>query len=101
MSKKVFCFDIDGTICTNTDGTYDVAEPMAERISKLNSLYDDGHEIILFTARGSTTGIDWSSKTKAQMHAWGVKYHKLMFGKPFAHVFIDDRAVKDTDWFSE
>lgn len=101
MEKKVFCFDIDGTICTNTNGTYDDAKPMEDRIRKLNALYDDGHEIILFTARGSTTGIDWSDKTKDQMDAWGVKYHKLIFGKPFAHVFIDDRAVKDIEWFAE
>jgi hypothetical protein len=101
MEKKVFCFDIDGTICTNTNGTYADAEPMVERINKLNALYDSGHEIVLFTARGSTTGIDWSDKTKEQMNTWGVKYHKLLFGKPFADVFIDDRAVKDIEWFAE
>jgi uncharacterized HAD superfamily protein len=101
MEKKIFCFDIDGTICTNTDGVYDDAKPMKDRINKLNDLYYKGHEIILFTARGSTTGIDWSAKTKEQMDSWGVKYHKLIFGKPFAHVFIDDRAVRDVEWFGE
>lgn len=99
MEKKVYCFDIDGTLCTNTEGAYEDAEPLVDRISKLNALYDAGHEIILFTARGSTTGIDWSNTTRNQMNAWGIKYHKLLFGKPFAHVFIDDRAVKDTEWF--
>ena len=24
---KVYCFDIDGTICTNTDGDYEKAKP--------------------------------------------------------------------------
>ena len=101
MEKKVFCFDIDGTICTNTDGAYENAKPIADRINKLNALYDQGHEIVLFTARGSTTGIDWSEKTTEQMHSWGVKYHKLMFGKPFADIFIDDKAINDIEWFGK
>lgn len=99
MPKKTYCFDIDGTICMNTEGAYDMARPLPKRIAKLNALYDEGHEIILFTARGSTTGIDWSDKTRLQLKTWGVKYHKLLFGKPFAHVFIDDRAINDKDWF--
>ena len=54
----VYCFDIDGTICTNTDGDYEQAVPFKEVIKKINSLYDMGYKIIFFTARGTTTGID-------------------------------------------
>jgi len=95
-----YCFDIDGTLCTNTEGAYEHAEPMLDRIVKVNALYEQGHQIILFTARGSTTGIDWSVVTQQQLTSWGVRYHQLLFGKPFADVFIDDRAVNDKDWFS-
>jgi uncharacterized HAD superfamily protein len=95
----VYCFDIDGTICTNTDGAYDTAEPFYDRITQLNALYDDGHEIVLFTARGSQTGIDWSEVTQKQLAGWGVKHHKLLFGKPHADVFIDDKAINDKEWF--
>ncbi len=99
MDIKVYCFDIDGTICTNTDGAYEEAQPYSERIEKLNQLYDAGNEIIIFTARGSKTGINWAELTKKQLELWGVKYHELIFGKPYADVFIDDRAVNDKDWF--
>ena len=95
----IYCFDIDGTICVNTDGSYEEAIPFLERIQQLNKLYDAGHEIILFTARGSKTLIDWSEVTKKQLLDWGVKYHKLLFGKPHADVFIDDKAINDKDWF--
>lgn len=101
MDKKVYCFDIDGTLCTNTEGDYQKAQPLYDRIEKLNALYDQGCKIVLFTARGSTTKIDWSEVTKAQMNAWGVKYHELLFGKPYADIFIDDKAVNDKDWFKE
>jgi len=101
MAKKTYCFDIDGTICTNTDGAYESALPMVERIERVNELFDQGHTIVLFTARGSTTKINWSELTKKQMVEWGVKYHDLLFGKPYADVFIDDKAVNDKDWFGK
>ena len=37
--------------------------------------------------------------TEKQLEKWGVKYQELLFGKPHADVFIDDKAVSDTDWF--
>lgn len=92
-SPKVFCFDIDGTLCTNTEGDYLNAEPFQDRIQRVNQLYDQGWGIILFTARGSTTGIDWLVPTEKQLQGWGVKYHQLRLGKPFADLHIDDKAV--------
>jgi len=59
----------------------------------INAIYKCGHEIILFTARGSQTGIDWSDITKSQLQSWGVKYHKLLFGKPAADYYIDDKNL--------
>ena len=56
-------------------------------------LYEQGHRIILFTARGSMTGIDWTSRTQAQLLKWSVKYHELKFGKPAADYYIDDRLI--------
>lgn len=98
---SVFCFDIDGTLCTNTDGAYEDAVPFPKRIARVNALFDDGKRIVLFTARGTTTGKDWRALTERQMADWGVKYHELILGKPYAHVFIDDRAVSDVDWFGD
>ena len=63
----VYCFDIDGTICTNTDGDYEQAIPFKEVIEKINHLYDMGHKIVFYTGRGSTTGIDWYDFTKKQL----------------------------------
>jgi hypothetical protein len=54
-------------------------------------MYDKGHKIVLHTARGYVTGIDWSDVTKKQMADWGLKYHELKFGKPNADIYIDDR----------
>lgn len=87
--------DIDGTICSqNKDGNYQYARPKKDRIETINKLYDDGHKIILFTARGSETGIDWSEKTLEQLNRWGVKFHDLQFGKPSGDVYFDDRSLE-------
>ena len=91
-SRLVYCFDIDGTLCTNTDGAYNTAEPFGDRISHVNELFLQGHRILLFTARGSTTGIDWRQVTERQLDAWGVRYHELILGKPHADIFVDDKA---------
>ncbi|MBN18041.1 MAG: hypothetical protein CL758_00955 [Chloroflexi bacterium] len=94
----IYCFDIDGTICTNTDGDYLNAIPYPNIIKKVNELYNEGNEIILNTARGATTGIDWTKETQIQMKRWGVKYHKLLLGKPGADIYIDDKAINIKDW---
>ena len=36
-----YVIDIDGTICTQSGTDYESAEPKLERISQLNSLFDE------------------------------------------------------------
>jgi hypothetical protein len=93
-----YCFDIDGTVCTNTEGDYERAEPLPEVIARINALYDAGHRIKLFTARGTVTGIDWQQTTERQCKAWGLSYHELLFKKPQADLYIDDRGINVKDW---
>ena len=95
----VYCFDIDGTICTNTNGEYEKACSYKEIIEKINNLYNSGHVIIYFTARGYTTKIDWYEFTKNQLNEWNAKYHRLLVGKPFADYYIDDKGVSAKDFF--
>ena len=51
-----YVFDIDGTICTKQcelqGDDYRGVEPLADRINKINSLYEQGNKIIYMTARG-------------------------------------------------
>jgi len=94
----IYCFDIDGTLCTNTDGDYTRAEPFDDVILQVNRLFAEGHRIILHTARGSGTGIEWGEQTIRQLDAWRVRYHELVIGKPTADVYIDDRAMNLADW---
>ena len=97
----IYCFDIDGTICSLTDGNYADATPYLRRIETVNRLYDEGNKIIFFTARGSTTGIDWTDVTSAQLKEWGAKYHELHLGKPHYDIYVGDKAFNDKAYFSK
>lgn len=97
----VYCFDIDGTICFTTGSDYPNSQPMRERIELVNKLFEEGHEIKFFTARGSVSGIDWRELTETQLSDWGVRYHTLILGKPHADIYIDDKGRHDRDFFFE
>ncbi len=91
--------DIDGTIC-HTEGGYDNAKPIPENIAKINQLYDKGHIIVYWTARGQVTGKDWSELTAQQLIAWGCKYHDIiMRQKPSYDYIIDDKSLRIEELF--
>jgi len=90
-----YIIDIDNTLCTLArPGHYDTASPISRNIDKVNALYDKGHEICIWTARGTTTGEAWFELTQKQLFEWGVKYHELRMGKPYYDVWVDDKAVR-------
>ena len=95
---KIF-IDIDETICYNSsDLDYTKAKPIKENIKRMNSLFDSGHNITCWSARGTGTGINWYSVTIKQFKKWGVKYHPLSLGKkPIFDLLIDDKALNIAD----
>lgn len=103
-----YVFDIDGTICTQMKGgDYSKAEPIQERIAKVNELFDKGHEIIFLTARGmGRSGNNrelayelFYDLTLEQLKKWGVKFDELHLGKPHGDFYIDDKGVSDSEFF--
>ena len=94
--------DIDETICdTPPDRNYKLSNPIKENITKINDLYDEGHTIVYWTARGTGSGIDWRDVTEEQFEEWGVKYHRLKLGKPIYDLFICDKAINTDEYFEE
>ena len=94
--------DIDETICNyspkrdkSIPTDYSKAFPVNKNIDKINNLYNEGHEIIYWTARGSVTGIDYYDLTKKQLSDWNAKYHKLSVGeKPPYDLLICDKTKR-------
>lgn len=88
--------DIDETICFyEGERSYEKAIPNLENIEKICILYEQGHTITYWTARGSVTGIDWYDVTKQQLDEWGCKYHHLSVGeKPPYDLLICDKTKR-------
>tara|TARA_R100000808_G_C2088463_1_gene109738 strand:+ start:437 stop:778 length:342 start_codon:yes stop_codon:yes gene_type:complete len=98
----IIYIDIDETIAhTPKSRNYSESKPWKENIKKANRLYDAGHKIVYWTARGSGSGIDWTDITRKQLDSWGVKYHDLKLGKPIYDLFIDDKNMNTDDWSDE
>ena len=98
MSKKYF-IDLDNTLCFTNGNDYNSSKPIEERIRYVNKLKDEGNTITIWTARGSTTGIDHKELTIKQLEEWGVKYDNLLMGKPSYDIYIDDKSFNvDSFW---
>ena len=98
---KILCFDIDNVICKTKQSNYKNSKPIHKNIKFINTLYSQGFFIKIFTARfmgrsdenifkAKKAGFDF---TKNQLKKWGLKYNKLIFGKPSYDIFIDDRCL--------
>ena len=102
-----YVFDLDGTLCTLVSGNYVDACPLVENIKRVNDLYNDGHTIIIYTARGmgrSSNNSQFANEnfynlTANQLEKWNIKYHELFLGKPSGDYYIDDKALKAEDFF--
>ena len=52
----IYCLDLDGTLCNPDGNNCSDSTPKKSRIKLVNKLYDEGHTIIIDTARGSVSG---------------------------------------------
>ena len=110
MSMKIykFCFDLDGTIChiKKEDQHYIDVDPLPGSVETLQRLKSEGHYIIIMTARNMLTYnnnvgkiianqspivLEWLSKHQ-------IPYDEIHFGKPLADFYVDDKAIKLTNW---
>ena len=92
-----FVIDIDDTISEwNDNRDYLNFVPKPDTINKINKLYDQGHYIILFTARGMlsmASEFKINKWIKPPLEQWlinnNVKHHELIMGKPAGDYYID------------
>lgn len=105
---KLIAVDLDDTLCTRPISNehlgklkYNYCTPIVDNIELINKLYDNGHTVYIYTARGMFTfNMDVSlvyselyELTNKQLQDWGVKYHKLVMGKQPFDFLLDDKAL--------
>jgi len=100
MKKKIYCFDLDNTISITRGTDYKKAVPVKKAIKLINELYKKKNKIIIFTGRYMARNNQNIKKvykqgyksTFKQLNGWGLKFHKLIMGKPTYDLFVDDKA---------
>lgn len=98
-----YCFDLDDTICIHNNRDYPNAVPVSGVIDKIRDIRntDPESEIVIHTARGmgSCKGDVRlaEERNRAVIEEWlekyGVPYDEIIFGKPLADVYVDDKAL--------
>tara|TARA_E500000331_G_scaffold354289_1_gene406937 strand:- start:1024 stop:2100 length:1077 start_codon:yes stop_codon:yes gene_type:complete len=97
-------FDLDGVICElkKPSESYSDVIPKKKVIQKMRNLKDEGHYLIIHTGRHMRTCdgnvvkvIEKIGKiTEDWLKKWKVPYDELIFGKPYADIYIDDLGVE-------
>jgi len=104
ISKKYrFCFDLDNTLVSypKIKGDYSSVKPIEKNIEFLKNLHQNGHHIIIHTARRMRTHkgnvgrviSDIGRVTFETLDKFDIPYDELYFGKPYADFYIDDLAI--------
>lgn len=88
--RIIYCFDIDNTIREFVSP--EEFTPITRMINIINNRYDRGHYIHLYTANTNP------KKVEKWLKEHGVKYHEITYGKPVAHIYIDDATVNAYDF---
>ena len=87
--------DIDGTICESFNSDYHKSIPIQENVDKINKLYNEGHTIIYWTARGQTSGKNLTELTNKQLVEWGCLFHEIICNeKPHYDLLICDKTKR-------
>jgi len=87
--------DIDGTICEEKrQFSRSLAKPLPDAINSLKLLKKKGCILILYSAR------TWAEyeMTFNWLKTNDVPFDQLILGKPEGDYWIDDRAIKFTNW---
>ena len=102
------CIDLDGVICElrRPGEAYADLQPVTRAVDRLRSLKEAGHYIIICTARHMKTCEGNVGRVVARQGAvtleWlarhGIQYDEIHFGKPYAHIYIDDNALRFESW---
>ena len=87
LKKKTFAVDIDGTITLNGIGTIHLGA-----LSKLRSLKDDGHNVILVTGRSSAEGYLLSVFGGLTHLAVGENGGCITFGDKIQHKLLGNKG---------
>jgi hypothetical protein len=92
---RTVCVDLDFTLCACDNSEYADAVPVEGAADALSQMRKAGWFVVIHTGRHFN---HWRT-TAAWLARHGFEYDQIVFGKPPARFYIDDRAIHfDGDW---
>lgn len=90
---KTFVFALSSLVTQGTERDLSSATPHPDAITVLNRLHDLGNTVLVHTGRDPEAGTAAADEVNRRLHAWGVRYHRLVFGRPQADYRVDDAMI--------
>lgn len=99
-------FDLDDTISIHVNRDYQNAKPILPVIEKMKQMKKDGWEIVIYSSRGQVSCKgnleEIEKKNRPVVAEWLKRYDvpcdELIFGKPIADVYVDDKGMSVGDF---
>lgn len=102
-------FDLDDTISIHKNRDYPNARPIEKTIAQMRKLKADGWDITIYTSRGQVSCNGdlqlIEQRNRAVAEEWlkkhEVPYDRLVFGKPIADLYVDDKGISLEEFQSQ
>jgi capsule biosynthesis phosphatase len=104
--RNTIVFDVDDTILKTQDRDYENSRPKMEVVEGMRALKKAGWRIVLHTARGQgrsggnieTVRDQVTKEIQDFCKKFQVPYDELILGKVWAHLYVDDKAMKPEEF---
>ena len=91
--EKIIAIDMDGTICSINE-KYQDCELLEGARESINHIKKKGYKVYIHTGRhilNAQITIEWLINNN-------IEYDHIVFGKPPAKYYIDDKAIRFDNW---
>ncbi|TDU28929.1 CMP-N-acetylneuraminic acid synthetase [Panacagrimonas perspica] len=90
-SGKTFVFSLSALVADGTEDKLGTSTPNPATIAVVNRLHSLGNTVLVSTTRDP--GSDAAAEAAQRLDQWGVKYHRIVGGKPRADFHVDDAMI--------
>ena len=105
-ARHTIVFDLDDTLCSTKNRDYSKSQPIEPVVDGLRRLKEEGWTIVIMTARGmgrsggniESVREDVVNEVETFLNKFDIPYDQIQVGKPWAHLYVDDKAIRPDEF---
>lgn len=90
---KTFAFSLTVLVAQGSEDDLSAATPEPAAISLVNRLHALGNTVLVHAGGDPATGAPGNDEAAQRLREWGVKFDRLVRGRPRADFHVDDRMI--------